>query len=120
MMHGCAEPSSTLHPYAFAIAPHNITDPIGANASAMITKRASAYQSHGNVLGGIATDRVGGPRVSPPSRTARRTRSALLCASTENASDDLSESSQESFHWCQRDLDRRRVRARAVHLNRPD
>ena len=29
MMHGCTEPSSTLHPYAFAIAAHNMTDPIG-------------------------------------------------------------------------------------------
>src|SRR4029077_2410674 len=40
MMHGWTEPSSTLHPYAFAIAPHNITDPIGANANATIRKSA--------------------------------------------------------------------------------
>ena len=33
-MHGCTEPSSTLHPYAFAIAAHNMTDPMGANANA--------------------------------------------------------------------------------------
>src|ERR1044071_8113535 len=26
-MHGCTEPSSTLHPYAFAIAAHNMTAP---------------------------------------------------------------------------------------------
>ena len=53
MMHGCAEPSSTLHPYAFAIAAHNMTDPIGAKASATMTKSASAYNSHGNFLCGL-------------------------------------------------------------------
>jgi len=50
MMHGCTEPSSTLHPYAFAIAAHNMTDPMGANANATMTKSASEYQSHGNRL----------------------------------------------------------------------
>jgi hypothetical protein len=50
MMHGCTEPSSTLHPYAFAIAAHNMTDPIGANASATMMKSASEYQIHGNRL----------------------------------------------------------------------
>jgi hypothetical protein len=49
-MHGCAEPSSTLHPYVFAIAAHNITDPTGAKANAMITESASKYQIHGNRL----------------------------------------------------------------------
>src|ERR1700750_2795615 len=53
MMHGCAEPSSTLHRYAFAIAAHNMTDPIGANANAAMTKSASIYQSHGNLLCGL-------------------------------------------------------------------
>jgi len=51
-MHGCIEPSSTLHPYAFAIALHNMTDPIGANANATMTKSASKYHSHGNLLCG--------------------------------------------------------------------
>ena len=46
--------SSTLHPYAFAMAPHNITDPIGANANAPITRSASKYQIHGNRLCGVA------------------------------------------------------------------
>jgi len=54
MMHGCIEPSSTLHPYAFAMAAHNITDPIGANANPKITKSASKYQIHGNLLWGVA------------------------------------------------------------------
>ena len=49
-MHGCTEPSSTLHPYAFAMAPHNITDPIGVNANAKITKSTTKYQIHGNLL----------------------------------------------------------------------
>src|SRR5262245_28251012 len=53
MTQGCAEPSSTLHPYAFAIAPHKITNPIGANANATMTKSASAYHSHGNLLRGL-------------------------------------------------------------------
>jgi len=48
MMHGCTDPPSTFHPYALAIAPHNITDPIGANANAAITKRASKDHIHGN------------------------------------------------------------------------
>src|SRR5262245_51515032 len=52
-MHGCTEPSSTLHPYAFAIAAHNMTDPIGANANAAMTKSDSKYQSHGNLLCGL-------------------------------------------------------------------
>jgi hypothetical protein len=50
MMHGCTEPSSTLHPYAFAIAAHNMTDPMGANANATMTNSASEYQIHGNRL----------------------------------------------------------------------
>src|SRR6516165_3348786 len=50
MTHGCTEPSSTLQPYAFAMAPHNMTDPIGANANAPIRRRARKYQSHGNLL----------------------------------------------------------------------
>src|SRR4029079_3654889 len=50
MMHGCTEPSSTLHPYALAIAPHNMTDPIGANANARMMKSASACHNHGNFL----------------------------------------------------------------------
>src|SRR6266699_1189535 len=53
-MHGCTELSSTLHPCAFAMAPHNITDPIGANANAPITRSASKYQIHGNRLSGVA------------------------------------------------------------------
>src|SRR5262249_62120694 len=53
MTHGCTEPSSTLQPYAFAIAPHNITDPMGANANARITNSASKYQNHGNLLCGL-------------------------------------------------------------------
>jgi len=53
MMHGCTEPSSTLHPYAFEIAPHKITDPIGANANAKITTSTSKYQIHGNLLCGL-------------------------------------------------------------------
>jgi len=53
-MHGCTEPSSTLQPYAFAIAPHNITDPIGAKANATITNSASEYQNHGNLLCRVA------------------------------------------------------------------
>jgi len=53
MRQGCTEPSSTLHPYAFAIAAHNMTDPIGANANATIMKSASQYHSHGNLLGGL-------------------------------------------------------------------
>ena len=53
MMHGCTEPSSTLHRYAFAIAAHNMTDPIGANANAAMTKSASKYQNHGNLLCGL-------------------------------------------------------------------
>jgi hypothetical protein len=32
------------------MAPHNITDPIGANANATMTKSASIYHSHGNLL----------------------------------------------------------------------
>jgi hypothetical protein len=52
-MHGCTEPSSTLHPYAFVIAAHNMTDPIGANANAAMTKSASQYHSHGNRLCGL-------------------------------------------------------------------
>jgi hypothetical protein len=43
-----------LHPYAFAMAPHNITDPIGANANAPITRSASKYQIQGNRLCGVA------------------------------------------------------------------
>src|SRR4051812_31056060 len=58
MMHGCTEPSSTLHPYAFAIAAHKMTDPIGANANAPITRRASKYQIHGNRLCDIAFSRI--------------------------------------------------------------
>ena len=54
MMHGCTDPSSTLHPYAFAIALHNITDPIGAKANAKITASASKYKIHGNLLFGFA------------------------------------------------------------------
>ena len=54
MIHGCTEPSSTLHPYAFAIAAHNITDAIGANANAAMKKSANAYQSHGNFLCGLS------------------------------------------------------------------
>jgi hypothetical protein len=50
MMHGCTEPSSTLHPYAFAIAAHNMTEPMGANANVTMTKSATEYQSHGNRL----------------------------------------------------------------------
>lgn len=50
MMHGCTEPSSTLHPYAFAIAAHSMTDPMGANANATMRKSASQYHSHGNLL----------------------------------------------------------------------
>jgi hypothetical protein len=53
MMHGCTEPSSTLQPYAFAIPAHNITDPIGANMNARITKSTSKYQIHGNLLFGL-------------------------------------------------------------------
>jgi hypothetical protein len=53
MMQGCTEPSSTLHPYAFAIAAHNMTDPIGANANALMTKSASTYQINGNRLRGL-------------------------------------------------------------------
>ena len=50
MMHGCTEPSSTLHPNAFAIAAHNMTDPMGANANATMMKSANKYQSHGKRL----------------------------------------------------------------------
>src|SRR4030095_11955593 len=53
MIHGCTEPSSTLQPYAFAIAAHEITDPMGANANATITKSARKYHSHGNLLYGL-------------------------------------------------------------------
>lgn len=53
MMHGCTEPSSTLHPYAFAIAAHNMTDPMGANANATMRKNANQYHSHGNLLCGL-------------------------------------------------------------------
>src|SRR4029077_20671327 len=53
MMHGCTEPSSTLHPYAFAIAAHNMTDPMGPNANATMTNSASIYHSHGNLLCGL-------------------------------------------------------------------
>src|SRR3954468_24185885 len=53
MMHGCTEPSSTLHPYAFATVAHNMTDAIGANASATIGRSASTYQSHGNLVCGL-------------------------------------------------------------------
>jgi hypothetical protein len=53
MMHGCTEPSSTLHPYVFAIAAHNMTDPIGPNANRKIAKSASKYQIHGNRLFGL-------------------------------------------------------------------
>jgi len=49
-MHGWTEPASTLHLYAFAIALHNITDPMGADANAPMTKTASKYHSHGNLL----------------------------------------------------------------------
>ena len=52
-MHGCIDTSSTLHPYAFAIAAHNMTDPIGANANATMTKSANEYQIHGNRLCGL-------------------------------------------------------------------
>src|ERR1051325_5788042 len=54
MMHGCTEPSSTLHPYAFAMPAHSITDPIGAKANATISTSASTYQNHGNFLCGVA------------------------------------------------------------------
>src|SRR5215216_7248321 len=53
MMHGCTEFSSTLHPCALAIAAHNMTEPIGANANATMTKSASVYHSHGNFLCGL-------------------------------------------------------------------
>jgi len=53
-MHGCTDPSSTLHPYAFAIAPQNITDPIGAKENAKITTSASEHKIHGNLLFGFA------------------------------------------------------------------
>jgi hypothetical protein len=36
-----------------AIAPHKITDPIGANANAPITRSASKYQIQGNRLFGV-------------------------------------------------------------------
>ena len=36
------------------MAPHNITDPIGAIAKAAITKSTKTYQSHGNLLCGVA------------------------------------------------------------------
>src|SRR5262245_65522748 len=58
MMHGCTEPSSTLHAYALAIAPHNITDPMGANANTTMTNSASKYQNHGNLLCGLPFMRV--------------------------------------------------------------
>src|SRR5437763_5735756 len=48
MTQGCTEPSSTLHPYAFAIALHKMTDPMGANANAPIRRSANKYQTHGN------------------------------------------------------------------------
>lgn len=54
MIQGCTEPSSTLQPYALAMALHNITDPIGANAKAAIMKSARPYQSHGNFLCDVA------------------------------------------------------------------
>src|SRR5215472_5221899 len=54
MMQGCTEPSSTLHPYAFAMAAHNITDPIGTNANATMMTSASTYQNHGNRLCPVA------------------------------------------------------------------
>jgi hypothetical protein len=52
-MHGCTEPSSTLHPYAFAIVAHKMTDAIGAHANAAIGRSASTYQSHGNLGCGL-------------------------------------------------------------------
>src|SRR6516162_3874005 len=58
MMHGCTEPSSTLHAYALAIAPHNITDPMGVNANARMTKSARKYHSQGNLLFGLPFMRV--------------------------------------------------------------
>ena len=51
MMQGWAEPSSTLQPLALAIVAHSITDPIGANANATITKSASKYKTQGNLFG---------------------------------------------------------------------
>src|SRR3954454_23398953 len=48
------DPSSTLHPYAFAITAHNMTDPIGAKAKATMTKSTSKYQNHGNLLYGLS------------------------------------------------------------------
>src|SRR3954451_19076061 len=53
MLHGCTEPSSTLHPYAFATVAHKTTDAIGANANATIGRSASTYQSHGNLVCGV-------------------------------------------------------------------
>jgi hypothetical protein len=38
---------------AFAIAAHKMTDPIGANANAAMTKIASTYHTHGNLLCGL-------------------------------------------------------------------
>src|SRR4051794_38840488 len=52
-MHGCTEPSSTLHPYAFAIVAHDTTEAIGANANATIGRSASKYQIHGNRVCGL-------------------------------------------------------------------
>src|SRR6266702_2596887 len=108
MVHGCTEPSSTLHPYAFTIALHNMTDPMGANANATMTKSASKYHSHGNLLCGLpfmvsipnhrsrvnillvrsnllSTEFSGRSRVSRPSPTAQRTQSAPICPLPENA-----------------------------------
>jgi hypothetical protein len=56
MIQGCAEPSSTLHPYALAIAPHNITAPIGANADKTISAKISQYKTHGKCF----RERTGG------------------------------------------------------------
>src|SRR6516165_2913917 len=132
MTHGCTEPSSTLQPYAFAIAPHNRTDPIGANANAPIRRRARKYQSHGNLLLRIVfiigilnhtsqvnvflfllsyvSDLAGRPRVFHPSPTPRRTESAPICALPENAPDGRPEFSQTPFYQRLYELDRRHVR----------
>src|SRR5215211_6475839 len=139
MMHGCTEPSSTLHPYAFAIAAHNRTDPMGANANATMTKNTSEYHSHGNFLCGLLfitaipnhrlrvnslrrvfNEFAEQSRVARPSPKVRRTQPAAIYAFAENAPGGPLAFFQTLFRQPRCDSDRRRAGARATHLHTRD
>ena len=126
-------------PVLFAIAAHKMTDPIGANANAPITRSASKYQIHGNRLCGlpfitaISNHRLGvklgsSARISdllnllddpvllgpvPQRDEFRWKRFVCLLKMRPMIRQILPKVIPSSPH----DLDRRRVQVKAAHLN---